>query len=50
MILYPDQNGQPQDTMTFTAPQQQTDESAYEQLSAWLCRKVFRNGWTRTGS
>ncbi len=49
MILYPDQNGQPQDTMTFTAPQQQTDESAYEQLSAWLRRKVFRNGWTRTG-
>ena len=36
IILYPDQNGQPQDTMTFTAPQHQTDESAYAQLSEWL--------------
>ena len=38
IILYPDQNGQPQDAMTFTAPQQQTDESAYVQLLGWLQR------------
>ena len=44
MILYPDQNGQPQDTMTFTAPQQHTDESAYEQVTAWLQRTFSRNG------
>lgn len=36
IILYPDQNGQPQDAMTFTAPRQQTDESAYVQLVGWL--------------
>lgn len=29
MIIYPDQNGQPQDAMTFTAPQRQEQESAY---------------------
>lgn len=39
MIVYPDQNGQPQDAMTFTAPQQQTDESAYAQLIGWLQRR-----------
>jgi len=38
IILYPDQNGSPQDSMTFTAPQQHTDESAYEQLLGWLHR------------
>ena len=39
IILYPDQNGQPQDAMTFTAPQQQNDESAYAQLLNWFRRK-----------
>ena len=29
IIVYPDQHGQPQDVMTFTAPQQQDSESAY---------------------
>ena len=43
IIVYPDQNGQPQDTMTFTAPQQQTDESAYEQVQAWLRRHFKKN-------
>ena len=38
IVLYPDQNGQQQDTMTFTAPQQHSDKSAYEQLSDWLNR------------
>ncbi|MBQ8467386.1 MAG: cation:proton antiporter [Prevotella sp.] len=42
IILYPDQNGQPQDAMTFTAPQQQTDESAYVQLLNWLRRKPHK--------
>ena len=32
-------NGQPQDAMTFTAPQQQNDESAYAQLLNWFRRK-----------
>ena len=41
IILYPDQNGQPQDAMTFTAPQQQTEESAYAHLSEWLQQHVF---------
>lgn len=41
IILYPDQNGQPQDAMTFTAPQQQTDESAYVQLLGWLQRSKY---------
>ena len=43
MIVYPDQNGQPQDSMTFTAPQQHTDESAYEQLLGWLRRITTRH-------
>ena len=36
IILYPDQNGPAQDSMTFTAPQPHTDESAYEQFLGWL--------------
>lgn len=43
IIVYPDQNGQPQDSMTFTAPQQHTDESAYEQLLGWLRRITTRH-------
>ena len=43
IILYPDQNGQPQDAMTFTAPQQQTDESAYVQLLNWLRRNPHKS-------
>ena len=42
IIVYPDQNGQPQDAMTFTAPQQRTDESAYAQLMEWL-RKLKKS-------
>lgn len=32
MIIYPDQHGQPQDVMTFTAPQRQESESAYSSI------------------
>lgn len=39
MIIYPDQNGQPQDVMTFTAPQRQEQESAYATLMKWIDRK-----------
>ena len=36
LIIYPDQNGQAQDVMTFTAPRPQTDESAYAKLIGWF--------------
>ncbi|MGN0281368.1 MAG: cation:proton antiporter [Prevotella sp.] len=36
IILYPDQHGQPQDVMTFTAPQRQDSESAYSTLLKWV--------------
>lgn len=40
MIIYPDQNGQPQDAMTFTAPQhQEQQESAYSSIIKWINRK-----------
>ncbi|MBQ9645083.1 MAG: cation:proton antiporter, partial [Prevotella sp.] len=40
MILFPDQNGQPQDTMTFTAPQVESNESAYQMAIDWLQRHL----------
>lgn len=36
MIIYPDQNGQPQDVMTFTAPQRLEQESAYSTIINWI--------------
>ena len=36
LIIYPDQNGQPQDVMTFTAPQRIENESAYATLLNWI--------------
>lgn len=36
MIVYPDQNGQPQDSMTFTAPQGQNMGSAYTSVLKWF--------------
>ena len=39
MIIYPDQHGQPQDVMTFTAPQRQDRESAYTTFMKWINRK-----------
>ena len=41
MIVYPDQHGQPQDVMTFTAPQRQDGESAYTAVLKWI--NGFRN-------
>ena len=38
IILYPDQYGQPQDTMTFTAPQIQEKESAYATVLNFLMK------------
>lgn len=39
MIIYPDQHGQPQDSMTFTAPQRQEQESAYTTIKKWIEHK-----------
>ena len=39
IVIYPDQNGQPQDTMTFTAPQQHGGTSLYDQIIAWFISK-----------
>ena len=39
MIIYPDQNGQPQDVMTFTAPQRQEQESAYSSIIKLFSKK-----------
>ena len=36
IIIYPDQHGQPQDVMTFTAPQRQDSESAYATVLNWI--------------
>ena len=40
MIIFPDQYGEPQDSMTFAAPQHQEQISAYNVLMAWI-RKRF---------
>ena len=42
MILFPDQNGQPQDVMTFTAPQVESNESAYQILTDWVHRHLWK--------
>lgn len=39
MIIYPDQHGQPQDVMTFTAPQRQERESAYSSIMKLIKRR-----------
>ena len=36
IIVFPDQHGQPQDVMTFTAPQRQDSESAYSTILKWI--------------
>lgn len=41
MIVYPDQYGEPTDSMTFTDPQHHEQISAYMQITAWL-RKTFK--------
>jgi len=40
IILFPDQNGQPQDAMTFTAPQVESNQSAYQLLLDWIHRHL----------
>ena len=42
IILYPDQHGQPQDVMTFTAPQRRDSESAYATLLKWVERMKMK--------
>lgn len=42
IILYPDQHGQPQDVMTFTAPQRQDRESAYATVLKWIEKMKIR--------
>lgn len=44
MIVFPDQNGQPPETMTFTAPQTHNDESAYMAITKWISTKMKRAG------
>lgn len=39
MVIFPDQYGEPADSMTFTEPQHHEQISAYAQLMAWLRRK-----------
>lgn len=41
MIVFPDQHGLPQDTMTFTAPQTSARESAYAGLAQWIRKLRF---------
>lgn len=42
IILYPDQHGQPQDSMTFTAPQSQEQISAYASLMSFINRRLLK--------
>ena len=40
MIIYPDQNGQSPEDMTFTAPQQHAVDSAYSNIINWINKKI----------
>ena len=42
MIIYPDQNGQSADDMTFTAPQHHAVDSAYSNIINWINKKLKR--------
>lgn len=42
ILVFPDQHGRPQDTMTFTAPQIQDAESAYTALLHWVHRRKHK--------
>ena len=42
MIIYPDQYGEPIDSMTFATPQHQEQQSAYNQLSTWFRKRIIR--------
>lgn len=43
MIIFPDQYGEPIDSMTFATPQHQEQQSAYHQLIAWIRKRRKRN-------
>lgn len=40
MIIYPDQNGQSPEDMTFTAPQNHAVDSAYSSIINWIMKKI----------
>ena len=42
MIIYPDQYGEPIDSMTFATPQHQEQQSAYNQLITWFRKRIIR--------
>lgn len=42
MVIFPDQNGQPPESMTFTAPQTHNDESAYTSITKWINNNLIR--------
>ena len=42
MIIYPDQHGEPLDSMTFATPQHQEQQSAYNQLITWFRKRIIR--------
>ena len=42
MIIYPDQHGEPIDSMTFATPQHQEQQSAYNQLITWFRKRIIR--------
>lgn len=42
MIIFPDQNGQSPESMTFTAPQTHNEESAYATISKWISNRMKR--------
>lgn len=48
IIIYPDQHGQPQDSMTFTAPQREERESAYAALLKWWEKRKERKQHTHS--
>lgn len=41
MIIYPDQHGEPIDSMTFATPQHQEQQSAYNQLITWFRKRII---------
>lgn len=40
MIIFPDQYGEPIDSMTFATPQHQEQQSAYNQLLTWIRKRM----------
>ena len=40
MVVFPDQNGQSPEDMTFTAPQHHSVDSAYSSIVNWVRKKI----------